>query len=69
MIVRSVKERIMNDNNGRCPDGQDLHKEFMLFRNRVNDGWKFDRPQMISAWTKFKAHADGCKQCGIEKEE
>ena len=59
----------MDANNGRCPEGEELHKEFMLFRNRVDDGWKFDRPMMIATWAKFTDHAKGCKQCGVEKEE
>ena len=60
---------MMNENGGLCPDGEELHKEYMLFRKRVNDGWVFDRPMMIAVWAKFISHAKGCEQCGVEKDE
>ncbi len=58
----------MNDNNGRCPEGDELHKQYMLFKSRVDEGWVLDRLKMIAAWRKFTVHAKGCDQCGVEKE-
>ena len=59
----------MNKNNGRCPKGDELHKEYMLFRSRVDEGWVFERPGLIAAWAKLADHVKDCEQCGVKKEE